>query len=235
MKALILAAGFGSRLSPITDSIPKSLVKVNGTPILFKQIANLLENNISDITVVCGYKANVLIEQVRQKFPSVKYVVSEDYSKTNNMYSAYLGLKATGIGDCLLMNADVFFDSSVIKNLLSFPFKNAIVVDIGQYNDESMKVVESNGYLTDIAKTINKEQALGNSIDVYKFDTFGCSLFYKKCCCYIEERNELKLWSEVALNDVLKECHFKACKLVGRWYEIDNFEDLEMAERIFSE
>ena len=57
MKALILAAGLGSRLAPITDNCPKSLVKVNGKPILMKQIENLHENGITDITVVSGYKA----------------------------------------------------------------------------------------------------------------------------------------------------------------------------------
>ena len=50
MKALILAAGLGSRLAPITDNIPKSLVPVNGTPILFKQIDNLIKNGVEDIT-----------------------------------------------------------------------------------------------------------------------------------------------------------------------------------------
>ena len=51
-KALILAAGFGSRLAPITDTVPKSLVPVNGTPIIIKQIQNLHENGIIDITVI---------------------------------------------------------------------------------------------------------------------------------------------------------------------------------------
>ena len=78
MKALILAAGFGSRLAPITDSLPKSLVPVNGTPILFKQIENLLKNGIVDITVVSGYKADVLKQAVLKKYPYIKIVESVD-------------------------------------------------------------------------------------------------------------------------------------------------------------
>ena len=66
-KALILAAGFGSRLAPITDNIPKSLVPVNGKPILFKQIENLIENRISDITIISGYKADVLKKAIHEK------------------------------------------------------------------------------------------------------------------------------------------------------------------------
>ena len=64
MKALILAAGLGTRLAPITDDRPKSLVPVNGKPILFKQIENLLKNGITDITVVSGYKGDMLKKTV---------------------------------------------------------------------------------------------------------------------------------------------------------------------------
>lgn len=63
MKALILAAGLGTRLAPITDDRPKSLVPVNGKPILIKQIENLLENGITDITVISGCKGDMLKKQ----------------------------------------------------------------------------------------------------------------------------------------------------------------------------
>ena len=96
MKALILAAGFGSRLAPLTDSIPKSLVPVNGKPILFKQIENLYENGITDITVISGYRANMLEAAVHDCFRDVKIIESVDYRDTNNMYSAYLAKDAGG-------------------------------------------------------------------------------------------------------------------------------------------
>ncbi|HGR9172330.1 TPA: sugar phosphate nucleotidyltransferase, partial [Streptococcus pneumoniae] len=60
MKALILAAGLGTRLAPITNDVPKSLVPVNGKPILIKQIENLYQNDVTDITIISGYKASVL-------------------------------------------------------------------------------------------------------------------------------------------------------------------------------
>lgn len=235
MKALILAAGYGSRLAPITDTIPKSLVAVNGTPILFKQIENLLENGITDITIVSGYKADVLEEKVHSKWPDINIIHSADYATTNNMYSAYLGIKEIGITDMLMMNADVFFDASVIRELLDFSAPNAIVTDIGTYNEESMKVVESEGRLVSIAKTITKSEALGSSIDVYKFDESGTKAFYDMCVEYIEVENDLKKWSEVALNDALSIVRFEACPLDGRWFEIDNHEDLAAAEKLFKE
>lgn len=233
MKALILAAGLGSRLAPITDSIPKSLVPVNGKPILIKQIENLLDNHIEDITIVSGYKAKVLEKAVYNKYPKINIIVNKDYATTNNMYSAYLGLKSIGLDDdFLMMNADVFFDSSVLKSLLSFAGKDAIVVDIGRYIEESMKVVEHNGKLIKISKQILVNEALGSSIDVYRFSQTAGNEFYNKCEEYIKN-GDLKKWSEVAINDILPSQNFKACPLNGRWFEIDNLEDLRFAEKLF--
>lgn len=234
MKALILAAGLGTRLSPITDSCPKSMVPVNGKPIIIKQIENLYENQITDITVVAGYKAEVLEKSVHSIFPDIKIINSVDYANTNNMYSAYMAKAAMGEEAFIMMNADVFFDSSVITGLLAFEAANAIVTDCGRWLEESMKVVEENGRLIKISKAISEEEALGASIDVYKFSPKAGEAFFKKCAEYIEGKKEMKLWSEVALNDILSEVEFEACPLKGRWLEIDNHDDLAEAEKLFA-
>lgn len=233
MKALILAAGFGSRLAPLTNNLPKSLVEVNGKPILFKQIDNLLENGITDITIVSGYKSEILEQKVNNNYKGIKIIESKDYATTNNMYSAFLGISSIGIEDMIMMNADVFFDSSIIATLLAFPYENAIVTDIDNYNEESMKVIEKDGKLIKISKEISKMEALGSSIDVYKFSKSATKEFYDKCKEYIFIEKKLKMWSEVALNDILSCVEFKACPLNGRWFEIDNFDDLSRAEKLF--
>lgn len=233
MKALILAAGLGTRLKPITDDRPKCLVSVNGKTIIKKQIENLYENGITDITIISGYKSEILEEMVYSEFPRINIINSVDYQNTNNMYSSYLAKDIMKNEEFLMMNADVFFDSSIIKALLEFPHPNAIVTDIGEYNDESMKVIEKNNRLIKISKQIVREEALGNSIDVYKFSKDAGILYFDTCKEYIEGKHEMKLWSEVALNDILDKIEFKACALNGRWVEIDNHEDLALAEKIF--
>lgn len=235
MKALILAAGLGTRLAPITNDRPKSLVAVNGKPILMKQIENLYENGITDITIVSGYKASILEKEVHELYPEIKLIESVDYATTNNMYSAYIAREVIGDNGFIMMNADVYYDGSVIKALLENKAENAIVTDIGTYIEESMKVIEVEGRLVRISKTITPEEALGTSIDVYKFSQKGGKAFFAKCAEYIEGKKDLTMWSEVALNDILPEVLFKACPLKGRWLEIDNHDDLAAAEKLFAE
>lgn len=238
-KALILAAGLGTRLAPITNDRPKSLVPVNGKPILLKQIENLKLNGIVDITIVSGYKADALESAVHAKYPEIKIVESVDYATTNNMYSAYLGIKAMfpdgNINSFYMMNADVFYDASVITALEKDGRHNLVVVDMGRYIEESMKVIEKDGRLVAISKQITPEDALGCSIDVYKFGADGGKAFFNRCVDYIEDKKELKKWSEVALNDAFADAVFQACPLDGRWLEIDNHEDLAAAEALFTE
>lgn len=235
MKALILAAGLGTRLAPLTDNCPKSLVAVNGKPIIEKQIENLLLNDITDIIIVAGYKADILEKAIHSKWSKVHIINNTVYENTNNMYSAFLSERFLNNTEFLMMNADVFFDPSVIFDLLHFPASNAIVTDIGSYYEESMKVKEVHGKLEEISKTITREDALGSSIDVYKFSAEGSAVFFSKCRQYINEQKELKKWSEVAINEAMKEIEFYACPLRGRWFEIDTKEDLVMAESLFKE
>ena len=238
-KALILAAGLGTRLAPITNDRPKSLVPVNGKPIIFKQIENLRRNGIYNITIVSGYLAPVLEKAVHDLYPDITIVESVDYATTNNMYSAYLGMKSMfpdgNIQPFYMMNADVFYDESIIGTLEQNSNYNLILVDMGRYIEESMKVVEKNGRIIEISKQISEEDALGCSIDVYKFGSDGGKAFFDCCVEYIEQNKELKKWSEVALNDALSKVAFRACPLNGRWLEIDNLEDLAAAEALFSE
>ena len=104
MNAIILAAGMGTRLRPLTDEIPKCLVKVNGEPIVERQIQFLLESGITDITLVSGYHAEKL-EPLRKNY-GVDIVFNEHYDCCNNIYSMYKVLDR--FGGSWVLEGDVF-------------------------------------------------------------------------------------------------------------------------------
>ena len=166
------------------------------------------------------------------------YENNNNYANTNNMYSAYLGIRSMfkeGFEPFLMMNADVFFFyASIITSLEKDTRGNLVVVDIGRYIEESMKVVEKHNRLVQISKQISPNKSLGCSIDVYKFGADGGRAFYEQCIKYIERKKELKEWSEVALNDTFTHAVFQVCPLNGRWLEIDTYEDLVLAEDLFA-
>ena len=233
MKAVILAAGLGSRLRPITNEVPKCMVPVNGIRIIDKQIDNLLQNGVTEIYVVDGYKAEILADHLKEIYPQVHIVSNPRYAETNNMYSLYLTAKYVKGEEFLLMNSDVYYDTNIIEGMLEGENQSKIACDRSGYMEESMKVVVREGRVEAISKAIPEADAYGCSIDVYKFGSEGAAAFYKRCREYIEEKKDLKKWSEVALNDALKDEVFKVCPLHGRWFEIDDHNDLAAAEALF--
>ena len=236
MKAIILAAGLGSRLRPITDEIPKCMVSVNGQPIINKQISNLLENgfNQSEIFVVAGYKAEVLDKYLKDTFPDVNVINNTRYAETNNMYSLYLAIKKIGESSFLLMNADVCYDGNVISGLLASSSDNAIAVDKTQYLEESMKIcVTDKDRITHISKAISEEDHFAVSIDVYKISKEGADKLMEIIRDFIEVRNDENSWTEVALDKIFGTVTFNPYVIDGRWVEIDNHDDLKTAENLF--
>lgn len=234
MKALILAAGVGSRLRPITNSRPKAMVEVNGKPIIFYQIDSLLENGLKDITIVTGYKSEFIIESVNKVYSNINYIVNEEFEKSNNMYSTYLARNTFYNKDFILMNADVVIDSSIISDLINSSQPNSILVDYDQYNLENMKVTFSGKKIISISKDIASVDSNGLSIDIYKISKNASILFFDIILDYIENQSEKTLWTEVAINRTLGKIDFFPCPFIGRWIEIDDHYDLKRAEDLFN-
>lgn len=234
MKAVILAAGLGSRLRPITNDVPKCMVPVNGIKIIDKQIDNLLSNGIEEIYVVNGYKANVLSEHLKKNYPKVKLISNPRYFETNNMYSLYLTGQYVKGEEFVLMNADVYFDSNIIKGLLEGKNESKIACDRFRYLEESMKITVVDGdRITHISKKISESDYYAVSIDVYRISTDDSKVLFTEIENTIIRLREENSWTEVALDNIFDQTHFKPYVIKGRWYEIDNHDDLYRAEEIF--
>ncbi len=242
-KVIILAAGVGSRLAPISTTIPKSLTKVAGKEIVDYQISGYLNAGINekDITVVAGYKSEMMVDFFKTNYPQVSVLENKDYNKTNNMYSLYMALNELAKEDfdvLFINNADCTYDLEIINDLLESSAKNAIAAEVGVFNDESMKLVadSSSGKLQDIAKTITEDKAFGLSIDLYKISKDAVNSLHTIVKRYIEKDKDLNQWTEVAFPELFSKEDFVAHDIKGgRWFEIDNLEDLLNADKLFSD
>ena len=233
MKAVLLAAGLGTRLRPITNEVPKCMVTVNGIPIIEKQIRNLIENGVHDIYVVAGYKREVLRTFLHDKYPFIHVIDNEAYDTTNNMFSLYMTKDFVRGSEFILMNSDVFHDASIEAGLISSDESNMIACEPGRYIEESMKITVNKDVINHISKQITPEDAYATSIDVYKIGVEAGNILFEMCVDIIENQGNRNSWTEVALDQIFSKIEFKPYKIEGRCFEIDNHEDLSAAENLF--
>lgn len=233
MKAVILAAGLGSRLRPITNEVPKCMVPVNGIRIIDKQIDNLLVNGVEEIYVVDGYKAGILASHLKEVYPQVHIVSNPRYAETNNMYSLYLTAQFVKGEEFLLMNSDVYYDADIIKGMLEGENQSKIACDRSGYMEESMKITLDSDKINHISKKITPEEHFAVSIDVYRISSDDSLALFKEVEDTIIVKGDENSWTEVALDQIFKDTNFQPYVIAGRWFEIDNHDDLHKAEEIF--
>lgn len=237
MKAVILAAGIGSRLRPITNDKPKTLVEVNNKPMLDYIIESINSAGIKDIILCIGYKATKIINHCETKYPNLNfiYVENKEYECTNNMYSLFLARDFLN-EDILLMNADLVFDNKILSELI-LEKTSSVAVDKGKYLEESMKVIVENSYIKGISKKISPQESYGCSIDVYKIVEKDLDLIKQEMHNIINVQKNRNQWTEVTLDNLFREGKLiaKPLNIKGKkWFEIDDFEDLGQAEILFN-
>lgn len=171
-KAVILAAGIGSRLRPLTNDVPKCLLKINSINILEQQIKNLTECGIQEITVVTGYKSGMVKRFCRENSWNINLIENKYYSDTSNLFSLWLA-KETFEHGFICLNSDVVFDIEILRSLLKSEEDICLAVDKKECTEEDMKVNVRNGVITNIGKRIHKEQVYGEFIGISKFSEKG--------------------------------------------------------------
>jgi HAD superfamily hydrolase (TIGR01450 family) len=240
MKAVILAAGIGSRLRPITNYKPKCLVKVAGKPILEYQLRAYANAGIEQIIIIAGYKFNAVREYCSKvDYCNIKIIENPKYDITNNMYSLYLAREEVDTKPFMLSNGDVALDAQMVAGLVQSESDDLIATEIGSYNEESMKIaLNSHDYITDISKTISTENAYGLSADIYKFSAFSSKVLFTEIRKIIEAEKNVNEWTEVALQRLFKNQALKMQPFgisSEDWLEVDNFNDLVLADSKFAD
>ena len=233
---IILAAGAGSRLRPLTNQVPKCLIPVAGIPILQRQIEAMLVCGIRKIVVVAGYKCDQVASFCERYPETVKVVVKEEYADTNNMYSFYTAAQYIGEASVLLCNGDVVFDRQIISSMLNADWGNLIGVQPHRYDDEAMKVIaDSHGRALELSKAVPASSAFGVSVDIYKLCPLAFKEIVKIATRIIVDEGKRNLWTEVAINEALQRIVFRTFGIGAyRWVEIDNLANLKAANETFT-
>jgi len=235
MQSIILAAGIGSRLRPLTEVKPKGMVKVNGVPIIEHQIKAYLQAGLKEeeITIVAGYKPDFIKDFITKNYPNIKLIINEVYNTTNNMFSLDMALDTID-DDVVVSNGDCVYEYSIIKDFLNYQAPNSIASEKGGYTEENMKIIVKSERITHISKAIQENDAYGNSIDLYKIGKNSLKEFKIIIKGMIEE--DKNLWAELALDKSFESITFEPFDIQNRkWMEIDNYDDLHIAERKFSD
>ncbi len=232
MKAVILAAGIGTRMPEITRGRPKCLIEIGEKTILERQIEILRKNSIEKIYVVIGYKADN-VREILGNIDDVELIMNEEYETTENIYSLYLVCNYLKGGEFILLNGDAIFEEGIIKKLISKEGDIA-PIDSKYYDLEELKVRERNGRVVEILpKNTSKEMSDGSTIGIFKLSSKGSEILFDEIESCIEK--ELKSeWFEYALNNILKKIKMYYEDVHGlKWIEVDTVEDIKKAIEIF--
>ncbi|MGH3193246.1 MAG: NTP transferase domain-containing protein, partial [Streptosporangiaceae bacterium] len=132
MQAVILTAGRGRRMEPLTKTCHKALLEIGGKTILGRALDSLVKAGVAPITVVTGYRGDDIRHFISTRYPGlpVRYVHNQSYETTNNIVSLALALESlTYEEDVILIECDLLFEPHLITDLIGHPGKNVALVD----------------------------------------------------------------------------------------------------------
>jgi histidinol-phosphate/aromatic aminotransferase/cobyric acid decarboxylase-like protein/choline kinase len=246
MKAMILAAGYGNRMRPLTDRIHKTLLTVAGHTIIGRIVDGLVDNGIRDLVVVTGYRAAELADYLSAHYPllSIQYVHNERYRETNNIYSMALAFEHTIIDDDLvLIESDLIYQPAVIARLLSSREKNVALVDRYARGMDGTVVTVDNGVISNVIPPHLQDEDFDFSdkyktLNIYKFSKEFCNSTFKKLLTYYAKVINDNCYYELILGILIymQQETVHAEILSGEtWAEVDDPNDLRVAEFMFNE
>lgn len=241
VKAIILSAGQGRRLLPLTESTPKCLLPVSDKPVIAWQIDALLAVGINEITIVAGFQVGLietLLQQHYASHPEIRILFNPFFEVADNLASCWIARTVMN-SDFLLLNGDTVIESALIRQVLnsesapitlSVDYKNA-------YDADDMKVqLDTDGWVKQVSKIIPPHQVDAESIGLTYFREQGPEIFRQAVESALRHPAELKSWYLSIIDALAKQHRVKSCSIKGlRWCEIDFIEDLARAGIIFDE
>ena len=236
MRAIIIAAGKGTRLFPLTKITPKSLIEVgNGITMLESQLHSLKENGIKDITIIVGYRAEQIEAKIK-KYASdlnINTVYNPFYDTSNNLISVWMA-KHFMQEDFITINGDDIFKPVGIENLLKSDSNITMVIDEKpEYDEDDMKVVHNNGLVQQVSKKIPSSEANGESVGIIKFTGKGRQIYIDTLEEMVRDEDNMNAFYLKAIQQIINKgypVNFSMCK-PDDWGELDFHPDLVLIKQ----
>jgi L-glutamine-phosphate cytidylyltransferase len=232
MRAIILAAGRGSRLNGHVHEGPKALLRVGNASLIGRQILVLRQAGIREIAVVVGCEADA----VRQHCGAgITYVQNTEYATTNSLYSLWMA-RPLLLDGCVVLNCDVLFHPQLLHDLLTARHDAALMLayrtpEDPPFGDEEMKVKVRGGRVVDMSKAMDPSEADGENVGVLRFDS-GVAPLLVETLETIVAAGGRRDWAPRAFTAFAAQAPLYAIGTRGYpWTEIDFPEDYERAVR----
>ena len=248
MQAIILAAGMGRRLGEYTRNNTKCMVEVNGQKLIDRLLLQLQKLNLSRIIIVVGYKGKELQAHVQASpFPSqgeeIDFVENPVYDKTNNIYSLSLVKEQLAQDDTLLIESDLILSDRLLPMLVEAPEQNvALVAKYESWMDGTMVSIDDDrnivNFITKDAFNYNDTDKYYKTVNVYKFSReFAQQKYVPFLDAYTKAVGNNEYYENVLRILSLLNSHDMKALPIGheRWYEIDDKQDLDIAEALFAD
>lgn len=233
MKVIILSAGQGKRLLPLTAKIPKCLLKIQGKTLLDWQIGELHKCGIDQVTVVTGYGADKVESSLRENYgrQRIRTHYNPDYATTDNLVSCWK-VREEMNEDFILLNGDTLFEAAALKSLLTSS-PNPITVAINHkasYDTDDMKVSLSGTRLHRVGKNIPRDEIHGESIGMILFRGDGPMIFRDGLEKALSDSQSVHSWYLSVVDAIAREKTVLTCSITGLlWCEVDYPADLKRA------
>ena len=244
MQAIILAAGMGKRLKELTQNYTKCMVKVNGVTLIDRMLHQIDRQHLSRIIIVVGYEGQKLIDYIGTldiQTP-ITFINNQIYDKTNNIYSLALAKDWLVKDDTLLFESDLIFEDSVLEALVTDSRDTLALVDKYEswMDGTCVKLGEDDSieaFVPGKKFKFNEIKDYYKTVNLYKFSKHFSETHYVPFLdAYQSALGQNEYYEQVLrVITMLDDPEIKAKRLNGqRWYEIDDIQDLDIAESIFT-
>ena len=253
MQAIILAAGMGRRLGEYTKDNTKCMVPVNGIRLIDRLLRQLAKQQLQRIIIVVGYKGKELREYIeeqvtrskerRESWPPIVFIDNPVYDKTNNIYSLALAKRQLQEDDTLLIESDLIFSDRLIPMIVENPYPNlALVAKYETWMDGTMVRLDDEqnivNFISKDAFDYNDVDAYYKTVNIYKLSRqFSQQKYVPFLEAYTKAVGNNEYYENVLrIISLLNNHDMKALSIGGeKWYEIDDKQDLDIAEALFAD